>query len=129
MKFQWIKIATLTWVLPLDNSCPAGGANIGTFGLVHIHYWWTTGVAGKCLLWSSKGSSNMSARQRCQMMSCGGGSYALERRWHQMMMFGGRSNALAGRQTLKAAAEAKMAVAMGIILYSSSVILVGCVFA
>ncbi len=33
------------------------------------------------------------------------------------------------RQTLKAAAEAKMAAAIGIILYSSSVIVMGCVFA
>jgi hypothetical protein len=62
-------------------------------------------MAGKRLLWSSNGSSKALARQRHQMMSCGGGS-----------------NALVGQWTLKAVA------AIGIILYSSSFIVVGCVF-
>jgi hypothetical protein len=43
-----------------------------------------------------------------------------------MMMCDGGSNELAGRRTLKVASETKMAVAIGIILYSSSVIVVGC---
>jgi hypothetical protein len=94
-KFHLIRIATLTWVLPLNNSCPAGGANIGTIGLVCINYWWMAGVAGKCLLWCSNSSSNASARQ-----------------WHLMLMCGGGSNVSARQPTLKAVA-AEMVAAIG----------------
>ncbi len=50
-------------------------------------------------------------------------------RQHWMMTCGSSSNALLGQRILKATVEAEMAAAIGIILYSSSVIIVGCVFA
>ncbi len=96
VEFHWIRIATLTWVLPLNNSCLAGGAKIGTVGLVSIHYWWK-GVEGKCLLWSSKGSSNALARWRSRMLTCDNSSNALEGRRHRISTCdGGGSNATGG---------------------------------
>ncbi len=111
-------------MLPLDNSCPAGGANIGTVGLVCIHYWWK-GVEGKCLLWSSNRSSNVLARWQSQMLMCDRSSNASKGlldvwQWQQCVW--------RLRRTLKAVAEVKMAAAIGIILYFSSVIVVVCVF-
>jgi hypothetical protein len=53
----------LSWVLPLKNSCPARGANVGTVGLVRIYYWWTA-VAGKCLLSSRSGAATAAATGR-----------------------------------------------------------------
>ena len=47
-ELHWIRIVTLTWMLPLNNSCPTRGANIGTICLDYIHCRWTA-AAGECL--------------------------------------------------------------------------------